>query len=226
MGYRKELKEKSVEGTEQRFDIIDSRFVFPTKLDLILEENTDLYSIQSFTVKGSDGVEYYRCSYNLNTIIVYSMYGEPLCNIEDSQMTFKNKQTIYRGTSKDVLSTVKAKDSTVGFKFVVEFTNLSSEKTELFDMNCDIQYRACGIFYGKEKSGAPMVCKILKNCYYASLFKIEIAPGIDSAFMVALSLLFMKRSVKNRQGPAGNVFYSFLYINNILLVIILIIYIE
>jgi len=150
-------------------------------------------------------MEYFKCNYfNVDDIVILSTYNEPLCNISDPK-TIIAKPEIYAGNTKtNLITSVKTKDSTVAEKFSAEFINKLTEKQETFDINCDIKFRICGIFHGKEKKGAPMVCKIERNIYYANNYKVTIAAGVDVAFVIALSFIFIKRSFKenSKKQPA------------------------
>jgi len=199
MGYRKDLMLKNVESIDHNIEITDSKFTFKTKLDLIFEETMDLTSYHNFSVKDLNGMEYFRCSYYNDDIVVYSIYNEPICHICYTS-PFKNKQPIYKGEKgEESIAYINDKESNVGEKFTVILTNLVNEQTEKLDMNCDMNFHCCGIFYGKEKSGSPMVCKIIKNLYYTNYYKVEIAAGIDAPLMMALTCFFMKKSVKENK---------------------------
>jgi len=200
MGYRKDLMAKPVESIDHNIEVADSKFTFKTKVDLIFEETMDMTSYHNFSVKDLNGMEYFRCGYNRDDIVVYSIYNEPICRIAFTS-PFKSKQPILKGEkNEESVAVISDKDSSAAEKFTVELTNLVNEKTEKLDMNCDLKFRCCGIFYGKEKSGSPMVCRIVKNLYFANYYKIEIAAGIDASLMMALTCFFMKKSMKENKG--------------------------
>eukprot|EP00833_Pecoramyces_ruminatium_P005411 jgi/Orpsp1_1/1179443/evm.model.c7180000069382.1 len=88
-------------------------------------------------------------------------------------------------------------------KCIIEFYNQATEQKEYLEMKCDFFHFTCGIFYGKEKEGAPLICKVIKRLDAKLFFTTqenyycEVAPGIDLAFMTALAICFDEYKIED-----------------------------
>jgi len=200
MGYRKNLMSKIVENIDHSIVVTDSKYTFEKKLDIIFEETMDMTNYYSFIVKNLNGREYLKCSYYQDNIVIYSINDEPICNLTN--------YCIYRGEEdKELITEIKEKDFSTIEKYTVGFKNLINQTIELLYLNCDLKYRCGGIFYGKEKLGSPLICRIIRNLYYTNCYKVEIASGIDITLIITLVCFFMKNSYKTNKGKYPEVPY-------------------
>jgi len=133
--------------------------------------------------------------------VLADMDEQPLLVVKDGS---SSDIEILSGTSdKKVLAKiVKGSSYTDAEKYTVTFYNQATEKNETLSMNCATSYRSCGIFYGVEEEGAPMVCRIHEVKTKAFLgtktkLEIEMASGVDSMFMCAFAICLNELKVKS-----------------------------
>ncbi|KAG4093473.1 hypothetical protein H8356DRAFT_547875 [Neocallimastix lanati (nom. inval.)] len=176
---------------------IDSRFIFQQPVTLILKEKEALFKEDNFTIKDKNGVSFFQCNGKEFAIkdkkIIYDLYGKPIFNIKQDQQ-YKMRHNIYSEDTSNIIATVTPKSAFNLRKFPIEFTNLVTGQKDSINIKCDMFGYTGGMYYGKEKEGAPMICKILKNNVNTPTrsenYSIEIAPGVDIAFMVACTICF------------------------------------
>jgi len=181
--------------------VVDPRFVFRMPVTLILREKIFCFSGDDFSIKDLNDVEYFRCKGKALSIrdkkVLYDLYQKPILNIQHKIFTMKGNIKIYADNEENkILATVNKKSFISVKKYIVEFYNQATGKNEYFDMKCDFFSFTCGIFYGHEKEGAPMVCKVTKKLDVKLVFTtqenyyVQIAPGVDAALMVAIAICF------------------------------------
>lgn len=192
---------KKVTPIDHDIMVTEQRFVFDKPITLLLRENILCFSGDDFTIKDTDGVSYFKCKGKALNIrdkkIIYDLYGTPILNICNGILFLKSRMKIYADNNdKKTLAKITPQTSISSRKYVISFYNIANEQEETLDMKCDFFSHSCGIFYGKEKEGSPMVCKIVKKIDAKGLltkkddYYIEIAPGIDAALMVAIAICF------------------------------------
>ncbi|OUM62308.1 hypothetical protein PIROE2DRAFT_44426 [Piromyces sp. E2] len=180
---------------------IEPRFVFRNPLTLILREKIFSFSGDDFSIKDINNVEYFRCKGKALSIrdkkILYDLYQKPILNIQHKILTLKGNIKIYAEDKQDkILATINKKSFISVKKYIIEFYNQATEKTEYLDMKCDFFSYSCGIYYGHEKEGAPLICKITKKIDMKLVFTtqenyfVQIAPGVDAALMMAIAICF------------------------------------
>jgi len=180
---------------------LESRFLFQQPITLVI--NTKLLSLSSdnFTIKDVEGREFFKCKGSSLNIgdkkILYDVYEIPILNIQNRLLSLKDKTTIYLGNhTEQVVATISQKNMMNFSKYTLEFFNQATDKQEFLDMKCNIMGSSCGIFYGKEKEGAPMISKITRKINASSIlspegnYYVEIAPGVDIALIVAATICF------------------------------------
>jgi len=168
---------------------------------LILREKIFSFSGDDFTIKDINNIEYFKCKGKVFTFhdkkTLYDLYELPILNIQHKIFTLKRNIKIYADKNdQKQLASISKKSIFSIKKYIIEFYNQATEQTEYLEMKCDYFSFTCGIFYGKEKEGAPLICKVIKRLDAKLLFTsqenyyCQIAPGVDLAFMVALSICF------------------------------------
>jgi len=192
--YYIEQVKKSINIPLKTIDVFGSSFVFQSPVVVILEVQK-LFSKYKYIIKGTNGEEFFRVKNSLK-LTLSDMNNKPLLNIRNGF----SKICIYEGESHEgePVVTIKHKESRVARKFTVTYINRLTKQEETLDMNCDHYYRSAGFFMGKEKEGAPMVCKLVQITRPTFggeniKFTIEIAPGIDNILMIALSSLIVAK---------------------------------
>jgi len=178
---------------------VEQRFIFQEPITLYIDEKSSL-SGDDFTINDTNGVPFFKCkgkffSFN-DKKVIYDNYDKPILNIQEETFIGHNMKIYAGDDSKTKLGELSRKSMLKNNKFVYTFTNLADNRTEELDMKCDLIGNSCGIFYGKEKEQAPLVCNIAK--IKQSLFTkkrrdhycIKVAPGVDVALMVALTICF------------------------------------
>ncbi|OUM59325.1 hypothetical protein PIROE2DRAFT_69876 [Piromyces sp. E2] len=194
----KDYSKNEISSPPQPIIGVDERFIFQEPLTLYIDEKSSI-SGDDFIIKDSNEVPYFNCkgilfSFN-DKKVIYDTDDKPVLNIQEDTFV-GNGINIYAGYySNTKLGKLDKKSIFKSNKYVYKFTNLVDNCTEELDMKCDISGNSCGIFYGKEKEQAPMVCNIVKikqntdNKKYDH-YCIKIAPNVDVALMVALTICF------------------------------------
>jgi len=178
---------------------VEQRFVFQQPITLYIDEKRS-FSGDDFTINDSNGVAFFKCKGKAFSFsdkkVIYDNYDKPILNIQE-EVFMGHKMKIYAGDdSKNKLGELSRGSMLKNNKFIYTFTNLANNRTEELDLKCDLIGISCGIFYGKEKEQAPLVCNIAK--IRQGLFSnkkrdhycIKVAPGVDAALMVALTICF------------------------------------
>jgi len=194
----KDYSKKEISSPPKTIIGVDQRFIFQEPLTLYIDEKSSL-SGDDFIIKDSNDVSYFKCEgkvFSMNDKkVIYDSYDKPVLNIQEDVFIGKG-MNIYAGDdSKTKLGKLNKKSMIKNNKYVYTFTNLVDNCTEELDMKCDLIGNSCGIFYGKEKEQAPMVCSITKirQSIFAKRhdhYCIKIAPGVDAALMVALTICY------------------------------------
>ncbi|ORX86173.1 DUF567-domain-containing protein, partial [Anaeromyces robustus] len=201
MRFLKSYNDDPISKPKKDVVCVDQRFVFQQPLTLILREKIFCFSGDDFSIKDPSGVEYFRCKGKLFSIrdkkILYDLYGQPILNIQHTIFTIKGNIKIYADDSdKSLLASINKKSFISIKKFIIEYYNKATEKTQYLDMKCDFFSFTCGIFDGHEKEGAPMIAKVSKRLDAKLLltdrenYYLQIAPGVDAALMVAIAICF------------------------------------
>jgi len=177
---------------------IEQRFVFNQPITLVLDEKRS-FSGDDFSIKDTNGVSYFKCKGKTFSIrdkkVVYDLYDKPIFNIQENAF-LGHGQKIYAGNTSNKIGSVSRKSIAKKNKYEYTYVNLATGQEEILDIKCDFFGCSCGIFCGKEKDGAPMICSISKTKQLMSFisdrdhYMIRIAPGVDAALMVALTIIF------------------------------------
>ena len=195
----KDYANKEVTPAPRPIICTDRRFVFNQPLTLYLNEKLS-FSGDDFTIKDSNGVSYFKCKGKNFSIrdkkVIYDLYDKPIFNIRANAF-IGHGQKIYAEKSTDkILGSVHRRSLLKKNKYEFSYVNLETGQNEILDLKCDLIGCTCGIFCGKEKEGAPMICSINKPMDVKNFissrdhYVIKIAPGVDAALMVALAIIF------------------------------------
>jgi len=196
----KDYSSKPVQSPPCQIVGVEQRFVFQQPITLVLDEKRS-FSGDDFKIKDENGVSYFKCKGKALSLrdkkVIYDLYDNPILNIQEN-LFYGSGQRIYAGksTDKELGKLSRKKLSIKKNKYEYTFTNLATNKVEVLDLKCDFFGCSCGIFYGKEKEGAPMICSITKTKKMLSFisnydhYRITVAPGVDAALMVALTICF------------------------------------
>jgi len=179
----------------------ESRFISRKPVTLILREKLFEFSDDDFIIKDTNNTEYFKCKEKINRFkekkTIYDLCETPILNIHHKILSLRKYIKIYSDENEQrQLASIHKKSLFSIKKYIIEFYNQATEQTEYLEMKCDYFSFTCGIFYGKEKEGAPLICKVIKRLDAKLLFTsqenyyCQIAPGVDLAFMVALSICF------------------------------------
>jgi len=200
MGLFKTYTDRPLCHPKNKIVAIEDRFAFPQPVTLVLKEKIFSFSGDDFTITDVNGTSYFKCKGKAFSIrekkVLYDLYNKPLLSIKNKLMSLRGKLKIFDGAGEKVLVTVEPQSLFLNKKYLINFTNLATGKEDYIEMKCDLVGCTAGIFHGKEKEGAPLICKIHKK-FDAKLlltsqenYYIEIAPGVDSSFMMALAICF------------------------------------
>jgi len=137
----------------------------------------------------SNKKECYKCNFNTegDIIIFYNLNDNPLILLKECSGCVK---ILSEKEDKKELIIIKNKITMSHHKYSIDYLNKATNKKELLNMKGSNTFRTSGIFYGSEKEGAPMICricKIEKKPEYQ--FTVEIAPNVDNLIMIAITLI-------------------------------------
>jgi len=197
MGYYTEQIEKQCSKPPTEIAVIDPGLILKSPLKLYMEHHS--ISTPKYIFKGEDGEVRFKGESNFSSIIVYDNNNVPLVNIRDGQ----NYDIYFSKDKSKLLAETSSKKSWVAEKLSVSFYNVVTENRELLDFNIENAFRSAGVFVGKEKEGAPMICKIqrIKGKLFSNAeFSIEMAEGVEYIFMLALGIIFMDKYETSKQN--------------------------
>jgi len=201
MGFINKFEDVSLTAPKTPLVVTSERFVNEQPVTLLLKEKIRSLSGDDFTIKDLNDVSYFKCkgkTFNFkDKKLVVDLYDTPLFTIKDNKViALKRKMFVYEGDdTNNVLATVRPQKAFFCRKFTVEFVNKTTGKEETIVVKSDLPGNSCGVFYGEEKEGAPLLCKIYKKID-AKIFInrqnyfVEIAENVDIAFMIAVAICF------------------------------------
>ncbi|ORX52243.1 hypothetical protein BCR36DRAFT_582743 [Piromyces finnis] len=199
----------SITNPNDEIVIYDKNFVFQQPVTLFLEQFLEepRTSKYDYIITDSNNIEYFKCVKISNKkLVIYDINNVPLMNI---QITFLPLQiNIYGGEDdQKLIGSYLSKGSTVAEKCEFQFVNQTTQLNDSFDMNADKYYCSCGIFYGTEKKGAPMVAKFREvmdaNSFMTHCNKkyiIDIAAKVDNTLIIGLAIYFAEMNFHNRKN--------------------------
>jgi len=195
--YSDELLKKTVTSPEKEIVIVDEDYISkePTTYTINVKEGFSRH----ITIMDSDGKECYQYKTKSlsDTFTICDTKEKPLISIK---MGFTTDRIYSEKRIKKEIGTIKGKNSTKAHKVVIEYTNKATKKEEVLNLNCSSNYRTSGVFHGREKEGAPMICRFNREFKSSFLdsesnFTIEIAPNVDTLIMITLCVyIILKKS--------------------------------
>jgi uncharacterized membrane protein YgcG len=191
MGYFKELYDKPIQPPTREFAVVGRKYISQSPKEYILERAKSSFAKYNLKVKGTDGIKYYKGKHKPSSSVICTLDNVPLLKIKESQEK-KIRKDVYIGNDKSILvSQIKCRNSKSNYKISVK--NLIRGEEEYLQMNSDRKLVVCGIFYGKEKEGAPLIAKIIRDNHTRTKCTLEIAPNVDIIFMMGLAAFFSDR---------------------------------
>jgi len=180
---------------------VDKDFIYQETKTFFLKQylDKDSHSKYDFTINSFNGKNYFNCKKEGQMKILYDVYNNPVLTIKHS-LVFPHI-SFYKGKdNKELLGTVQS-DTTL-----VEFNNQSTGNKEILNVLNDKFNCSSGIFHGKEKERAPMICKIREIMdansfitYSDKEFTVEIASGVDVTLIIALAICFAEMNFITRR---------------------------
>ncbi|ORX86178.1 hypothetical protein BCR32DRAFT_265134 [Anaeromyces robustus] len=199
LSYYTELVNKPISSPGTEILVTDNQYILLKPSINYLQEKQGVFSKPEYTIKNKDGEEIYKCKEKTknmkNVKLISNLKDVSLLVIRDGTSSYME---ICDGTNdKKIYATISTKNTIESEKYTINFYNQVSEKNETLYMNCDSTYRSCGIFYGKETDGSPLICKIIqmksKSMFNNKTnYSIEIASGVDSLFMMGLAICLIE----------------------------------
>jgi len=189
MGYYGDQTKKELEKPPKEIAVVDPAFVFKAPIMLYMEHHG--ITTPKYIFKGIDGKTYFTGKDSLTKCILYDSTDAPLVNIRTSLSG--NYKVYLKDKKETLLIETTSKFSWVANKLIVKYHNIATESEETLDLNMESYYRSAGLFAGKEKENAPMICKIMrmKGTSSHSEYSIEMAAGVDNVFLLAIGIIFM-----------------------------------
>ncbi|ORX52241.1 hypothetical protein BCR36DRAFT_582741 [Piromyces finnis] len=192
---------EKISKPENTIVAVDEDFIYNDTKTFFLKQflDKDSKSKYAFTVNNIHNKNYFNIKKDGQTKIIYDIYKKPILNIRHS-MIFPHI-AFYKGNEdKEMIASVQP-DTTI-----VEFYNQFTKKQEILNILNDKFNCSCGIFYGKEKEGAPMICKIREIMdantfitYCDKEYTIEISEGVDIVIIIALAISFAEMNFITRR---------------------------
>jgi len=192
MGYFKELLNRELQRPSKDIAIIDRNEVYQQSVRFIIERTKNSFAKYNLKVKGTNGIKYYKGKSKLYKHVIYTIGEEPIFNIEDCNVN-NIRKNIYLGKyNNNLIGSIHSRQS--DRKYRVEYTNLFTGEKEYLEMHSDKRLVICGIYYGKEKEGAPLIAKITRDRRISTKCVLDIAPGVDNIFFMGLAAFFSDRA--------------------------------
>jgi len=188
MGYFKELYEKPVQKPTNQVAVIDRKYICQEPKQFILERAKSSFAKYNLKVKGADGVKYYKGKCTEFIFDIYNLKNTRLLRIQESSQKEIRKDIYVGKDKKNPISRIKSRHSKSNYKLIID--NLIIGDTETLEMNSDRKLVVCGIFYGNEKEGAPLIAKITRDKKIRTKCTLDIAPGVDIIYMIGLAAFF------------------------------------
>ena len=178
----------------------DNRFIYQQPIFLSLREKIASWSGDDFAISDLHGTPFFKCSGRVFSFrekkVLYDVYMVPIFNIKHELFSMRGRYKIIYGDKGDrVLASVDPINA-FGSHFSINFYNLATGRNDYLELACDFMGSKCGIFHGKAKEGAPMICRInkkydAKNFFWGKQnYVVEISPNVDAALMVGLGIIF------------------------------------
>jgi len=194
-------RDREVTNPKNPIIAINQRFVHDKEITLILKEKILSFSNEDYIVKDTEGISYFKCKGKAFSIrdkkFINDTDNNPILVIQNKILSLKGQMDLLDGKDNSkVIGKITPDSLLVKKKFTVQFYNKSTSNIEYVDMNCDYSGSICEVIYheGKEET---LICEItkkeLEEKYALSSqddYYIKIAPGVDSALMMAIALCF------------------------------------
>ncbi|KAL6596742.1 hypothetical protein U3516DRAFT_914633 [Neocallimastix sp. 'constans'] len=214
------IHKQKIDKPKNEVSIVESKYNFQTPVCLFVESNLEkeYNSGSDFVVTDENNVTFFEGSMKSSSSKIELFDSEGVRYIALEENTY-GEGKLFNETGRKVVGTLEHKNSTVADKYNISFHNLAIGREEVLSMNCDYCYRCCGIFQGREKEGAPMICKIeqikTEKSSRKLKYKIEISEGIDNLFMIILAMRLgllkfneKRRRLQNKDMNEMNDMYS------------------
>jgi len=204
MGLYKELCSKNIESPDIEIAVIDGKYVMKSYLEVRIEKVEYDPEHYYFAVVGSNNKVYFKTQPKFFGNVLYTVFNQPLLNLCHCN-TNKVRRRIYFGESEEVLiGEIRKKDSLRGKKFVAEFNRLGYGRTAYLTLICDKDMRVCIVLYDNDNGYRRVVGKCVRSLINRLVYDIEIAPGVDIAFVIGLMLFFVEETHNTkRKGYIG-----------------------
>ena len=178
----------------------ENRFIFQQPIYLSLRERIASWSGDDFAITDLNGTPFFKCSGKVFSMrqkkILYDVYMNPIYNIKHELLSMRGRyKFMYGGQGDRVIASVDPINA-FSSHYSINFYNLATGRNDYLELACDFMGSKCGIFHGKAKEGAPMICRInkqydAKNYFYDKQnYVVEISPNVDAALMIGLGIIF------------------------------------
>jgi len=158
--YSDQLMSKSVISPDKEIVIVDEDYISkePTNFVINVKEGFSY----DFEILDNNGKECYRTkSKSLSdTRTIYDLKDKPMVSMKEG---FTTDKIFSEKKIKKEIAKIKPKNSTKANKYEIEYLNKASRKNEILNLNCSSSFTTAGIFNGREKEGATMICRIRRT---------------------------------------------------------------
>ncbi|KAL6599407.1 tubby C-terminal-like domain-containing protein [Neocallimastix sp. 'constans'] len=199
MGFYEKDEVCKLSSPKNSIVVIDEKYTYKHPITLVLNEKVSPTG-NDFDIESSSGVTYFKCRGKGlsvgNDKVFYDNEKNPLFMIRNKFFSVKKKLNIYEGDrDHKTLGSVIPLSVVDVQKYNVDFLNKTSGEREQFIVKCDTSDgNSASIFYD-----GGVICKIERKevsigtfLSRKSKFTIDIAPGVDTAFILAVAICYDK----------------------------------
>ncbi|KAL7752965.1 hypothetical protein RI367_001416 [Sorochytrium milnesiophthora] len=184
---------------QKPFAVCSPHFCMPTETRLSIQEKVS-WSGDDFKVKDASGTVWFWCDGKAFSLVrdkkvLLDASGQPVLNIKD-RISFPHKGfSIYvGGHSERKVAHISQKMQMTGATILIDVTLLDGRQTQLVIKGSYAAFSAF-IFAGHPRSGGQLLAKISRQpSIFGTILErdryvLQVAPGVDVAFMVALCIV-------------------------------------
>lgn len=192
------VQEGTLEAMDTPFSVFGEQYCLDHAITLKVKEKAFTLSGDDFDIKDTDGNKYFKVKGSALSItdkkVLYDTDKKAVLSIEEKLITLSDKINIYQGKEGTKFVIVSPEQNHLNNKCFVSFPHRNI-KNEYLEMVFDTIGNECNIYYGSVNTGK-LICKIKRKINAKLLltsaddYKVEIAPNVDIALMVALAICF------------------------------------
>ncbi len=186
--YDEKLKNYNVASPDKEIVVVGEKYI--SKEPSTFTINFKTITFPHIEILDNDGKKCFKTDYKTLSRTISDLEDNFLLSMETGFISDK----IYseKKIKEKVAEISSVNNTTKRLKYKIEFTNKINGKKDIINMKCSESYHTIGFFNGKEKEGAPMICRIRRTPEKHHILIVEIAPNVDIPFMIVLAIYSLK----------------------------------